>query len=285
MPFVSADGIKTKYEIRGSGPPLLMYAPGGFDARIEQWENFGIYKRIKLLKHLPEKYTCILFDRRENGKSGGRVETITWDHYVRQGVSLLDALEIPKAHVLGGCMGCCPVSKFAVAFPDRTLSIILYWPVGGAKYRINGHARFKQHLNFVKKNGLQSVVDLVRSHNKNFSEDPKGGPWGQPIRNSDIFAKNYTKIQLKEYVNILEKMYKGLLDRDTSPGAEPEDLLKLNIRSLIIPGNDDAHATSAAMYLHECIKGSVYWNVPVDSQTEKSTSNHILDFLENPVAQ
>ena len=262
-----------------------MYAPGGFDARIEQWENLGIYKRIKLLNHLPEKYTCILFDRRENGESGGRVETITWDHYVRQGVDLLDALAIPKAHILGGCMGCCPVSKFAVAFPHRTLSIILYWPVGGAKYRIKGHARFKQHLNFVKQNGLQSVIDLVRSHEKSFSEDPKGGPWGQPIRNSDIFANKYSKIQLKDYVDIIEKMYKGLLDRDTSPGAEPEDLLKLNIRTLIIPGNDDAHATSAAMYLHECIKGSEYWNVPVDCQTEKSSSSNILNFLENPVAQ
>jgi hypothetical protein len=29
------DGIATRYEIVGSGPPLLMYAPGGFNAVVE----------------------------------------------------------------------------------------------------------------------------------------------------------------------------------------------------------------------------------------------------------
>jgi hypothetical protein len=29
---VEIDGIETHYELRGEGPPLLMYAPGGFDA-------------------------------------------------------------------------------------------------------------------------------------------------------------------------------------------------------------------------------------------------------------
>ena len=64
-----------------------------------------------------------------------------------------------------------------------------------------------------------------------------------------IFANKYSKIQLKDYVDIIEKMYKGLLDRDTSPGAEPEDLLKLNIRTLIIPGNDDAMG-AIQLYAH-----------------------------------
>ena len=105
MPFTKADGIETRYEIKGDGPPILMYAPGGFDARIEQWTDLGIYKRIKLLDKLPNSYTCILFDRRENGHSGGRIERITWRHYVRQGAGLLDALGIDKAHIMGGLHG------------------------------------------------------------------------------------------------------------------------------------------------------------------------------------
>ena len=58
----------------GSGPPILMYAPGGFDATVEKWSTLGVYAKIKLLDHLPKAYTCILFDRRECGQSGGRVE-------------------------------------------------------------------------------------------------------------------------------------------------------------------------------------------------------------------
>ena len=29
------DGTTTRYEVMGSGPPLLMYAPGGFDATVD----------------------------------------------------------------------------------------------------------------------------------------------------------------------------------------------------------------------------------------------------------
>ena len=279
MPIAKIDGIDTHYEIMGDGPPILMYSPGGFDARIEQWRDLGIYKRIRLLDHLPKKYKCILFDRRENGQSGGRVEKITWKHFVRQGSGLLDQLGIEKAHVMGGCMGCAPVAAFGVALPHRTLSITHYWPVGGAKYRISSHQRFAQHLSFVQERGLSAVVELVRSHNKNFSGDPRGGPWGQPIRNSEEFAQAYADLDAAEYQIMVTDMYRGLFDRDTAPGAEPEDLMNLDTPTLIIPGNDNFHATSAARYLHECTSGSEYWDVSVDEQTDQNAPERVLTFL------
>ena len=280
MPIVKIDGIDTHYEIMGDGPPILMYSPGGFDARIEQWTDLGVYKRIRLLDHLPKKYKCILFDRRENGQSGGRVEKITWEHFVRQGSGLLDHLGVEKAHVMGGCMGCAPVAALGVAHPNRTLSITHYWPVGGAKYRISSHERFAQHLSFVKKSGLSGVVELVRSHNKNFSGDPRGGPWGQPIRNSQEFAQAYADLDAAEYHTMVTEMYLGLFDRDTAPGAEPEDLMNLDTPTLIIPGNDNFHATSAARYLHECTSGSEYWDVAVDEQTDQNAPERVLTFLD-----
>jgi pimeloyl-ACP methyl ester carboxylesterase len=264
----------------GDGPPLLMYSPGGFDARVEQWSNLGVYKRIRLLDHLPEHFTCILFDRRENGQSGGRVERITWDHYVRQGAGLLDHLGHEKAHIMGGCMGCCPVAAFGVALPHRTLSMVHYWPVGGANYRISGQQRFARHLAFVEENGLQAVVDLVRSHDKNFSGDPRGGPWGQPIRNSTDFAVRYANMEVSHYLLTVTAMVRGLIDRDTAPGAEPEDLMTLNIPSLIVPGADGFHATSAARYLQECLRGSDYWDIATDQQSEDNAPARIIDFLK-----
>ena len=280
MPFAEIDGLQTRYGVMGDGPPLLMFSPGGFDARIEKWSDLGVYKRIRLLDHLPQHFTCILFDRRENGQSEGRVERITWDHFVRQGAGLLDHLGHDKAHLLGGCMGCCPVAAFAAALPHRVLSMVHYWPVGGANYRISGHQRFARHLAFAEENGLQAVVDLVRSHDKNFSGDPRGGPWGQPIRNSDAFAARYAALDLPAYLLTVTAMYRGLIDRDTAPGAEPEDLMRLDIPSLIVPGSDGFHATSAARYLHECLKGSDYWDVPTDAQTEENAPDRVIEFLK-----
>src|SRR5713226_6303970 len=103
------DGLRTRYEVRGDGPPLLLYAPGGFDAIIEKWTTQGVYARVKLLDHLPQKFRCVVFDRRECGQSAGRIELITWAHYARHGKALLEHLGVERAHVMGGCMGCSAV--------------------------------------------------------------------------------------------------------------------------------------------------------------------------------
>jgi len=280
MPTAIIDDISTRYEVLGSGPPILMYAPGGFDATIEKWSGLGVYARIRLLDHLPKRYTCILFDRRECGQSGGRLERLTWMHYVSQGKGLLDHLGIERAHIMGGCMGCAPVAAFGAAYPQMTMSMILYWPVGGAKYRISSHQRFAEHLAFVQQHGLAAVVDLVRKEGKPFGGDPRGGPWASTIKRDAAFAGAYAEQDADAYKLIVAGMARGLFDRDTAPGAEPEDLLRLDIPVLIVPGHDAAHATSAARYLEECLPRADYWDVPVADQTEETAPPRVLTFLE-----
>jgi hypothetical protein len=75
----------------------------------------------------------------------------------------------------------------------------------------------------------------------------------------------------------------ALFDRDTSPGAEPEELMKVPIPACIVPGRDDSHATSAARYLEECLPKSSYWDVPPEAQDEYSVSEHLLAFLRGQV--
>lgn len=280
MATATIDGIETYYETIGDGPPVLMFSPGGFDATLDKWTTLGVYARIKLLEHLPEKYQCIVFDRRETGRSGGRVESLTWDHYVRQGKGLLDHLGVGRAHLLGGCMGCCPVATFAVRHPDVTLSMVLYWPVGGAHFRIRGHQRFATHLDFVDEQGLPGVVELARSTDTGFGKDPRVGPWAPVIRRDPQFAAEYARLKVDEYKKIVATLPRTLMDRDTAPGAEPEELMELSSPALIVPGKDIAHATSAARYLEECLQASEYWDVLPDEQTEANTPARIIDFLD-----
>jgi len=276
------DGITTRYEILGSGPALLMFSPGGFDATLDKWRTQSIYARIKLLDHLPQKYSCIVFDRRETGASGGRVERITWAHYAAQGKGLLDHLQIEQAHIIGACMGCGPAVAFAVANPGFTRSMVLYWPVGGAKYRINGHRRFAAHLTYVEQHGLPGVVSLVTAegNHTSFGEDPRQGPWAAVIRRDPAFAEAYARLDVSNYTLVVGGMGRTLIDRDTAPGAEPEDLLRLNIPALVIPGRDGSHAISAARYLEECLPGAEYWDAPVDAQTEETVAPRLLQFLD-----
>ena len=280
MPFALIDGINTRYDIVGEGPPLLMFSPGGFDATLEKWSTLGVYAKFRPLEHLSTKYRCIVFDRRECGQSGGRVERITWADYVRQGKGLLDHLGIEKAHLMGGCMGCCPVMAFGVTHPQATLSMILYWPVGGAKYRINGQKRFDEHLAFVRQEGLSAVAALVEKDGKPFGGDPRGGPWASVLKHDRDFTSAYIKQDTAAYTDIVANVAKALLDRDTAPGAEPQDLMRLNIPTLVVPGKDASHATSAARYLEECIPGAEYWDVPPADQTEANVPQRLLEFLD-----
>jgi len=273
------DGLRTRYEVVGEGPPILMYAPGGFDATIEKWSTQSVYARIKLLDHLPARFTCIAFDRRECGQSGGRVEPVTWAHFVEQGKGLLDHLGIRKAHLIGGCMGCSCAIAFAAIHPDVVSSMILWWPVGGAKYRIKGQQRFFDHLEFVGKQGLQGVVDLVGAEGKPFNSEPRGGPWASVIKRDPGFARAYASQDVEKYKAIVTDMAIALLDRDTSPGAEPEQMMEMDIPALVIPGHDDSHATSAARYLEECLPKSQYWDVPTEAQTEAASAPRLLEFL------
>jgi pimeloyl-ACP methyl ester carboxylesterase len=273
------DGIATRYEVAGSGPPLLMYAPGGFNAVVESWSALGIYAKTRIVDHLTTNFTCIMFDRRECGQSGGRVEAVTWAHYVAQGKGLLDHLGIKRAHIMGGCMGCPPVAAFAVAHPGMVSSMILYWPVGGAKYRISSHQRFAEHLRFVASNGLDGVVALVTKDGKPFGADPRGGPWASVIKRDNVFAAAFAAQDPERYKQTCDGMCRALFDRDTAPGAEPEALLRLDIPALVVPGHDASHATSAARYLEECLPRSEYWDVAVEQQTEDNVPERVIDFI------
>jgi pimeloyl-ACP methyl ester carboxylesterase len=283
MPIVTLDGIETRYELRGSGAPLLMFSPGGFDATVEKWTALGVYAKTRMLAALAERFTCIVFDRRETGASGGRVERIGWAHYVAQGRALLDHLGIDKAHLMGGCMGCAPVAGFAVAHPERVRRMVLYWPVGGAKYRINGQLRFAQHLAFVQQEGLAAVAALARSGLKSFGEDPRGGPWVSVLRRESAqtasFTAAYVAQDVERYKTLVAGMARTLLDRDTAPGAEPEDLLRLDTPAFIVPGRDASHATSAARYLEECLPNAAYWDIAPAEQTHDNVPQRLVQFL------
>jgi pimeloyl-ACP methyl ester carboxylesterase len=281
MPRAVIGGIATHYEVAGSGPPLLMFSPGGFNATLDNWTSFSLYQRLRLLDHLTKSYTCITFDRRESGASGGRVERITWEDYAAQGKGLLHHLGIGRAHLMGGCVGCSAVAMFAVRYPAATASMVLYSPAGGPRYRIRQHARFAQHLAFVSERGLAEVTALAATSGASFTQDPRVGPWASVIRTDPGFAGRYQRMEPSWYTTLVAGMARLLFDRDTVPGPEPEDLMGLDVPALVVPGQDASHATSAARYLEECLPHAEYWDVPVASQTEQTAPARVLEFLDS----
>ncbi len=52
--------------------------------------------------------------------------------------------------------------------------MVLYSPAGGVKYRMKQHARFADHLTYVRENGVDGVAKLALTTDATFSED---GRW------------------------------------------------------------------------------------------------------------
>jgi pimeloyl-ACP methyl ester carboxylesterase len=135
MSTATIDGLEVRYQVFGSGAPLLLFAPGGFDATIEKWRAASAWTGIDALDALASQFQLIVYDRRESGQSGGRVEHLSWRTYARQAKALLDQLRIESALVLGGCMGCSVALAFAVDYPEATRALLLHWPVGGFRWK------------------------------------------------------------------------------------------------------------------------------------------------------
>jgi pimeloyl-ACP methyl ester carboxylesterase len=277
MPIATVDGIDTYYETHGSGSPILMCAPGGFDATIDKWRVASAWTGMDAIEALAAEHTVIVYDRRECGRSGGRLERLGWERYTRHGKALLDHLKIESAWIMGGCMGCSVALAFGLDYPAATRGLILHWPVGGYRWKANSRERFRRHYSFAKENGLRGIVERARG-GKSFWMDPEGGPWATLVTRDAAFADRFAAQDLERYLAIILVSGRSLFDRDTAPGAEPEEVIGVKAPALIIPGDDPSHATSGAHYLRELLPKSEFWNVMPPDQTTQIVCERILDF-------
>ncbi len=156
--------------------------------------------------------------------------------------------------------------------------------MGGATDRVKGERGFVEQLALAGEHGRAEVVSLVNRDGKPFGADPRGGPWASVIKSDPAFAAEYARLNLDAYESTVIAMRDRLLDRDTAPGAQPEDLLGLQIPALVVPGRDESHATSAARYLEECLPKSEYWDVPPEAQTAQNAPERVMKFLESATA-
>src|SRR5258705_1986243 len=141
MPTATIDHLEVSYVTRGSGPALLMLAPGGFDATMEKWSTAGVWKGMLPLDSLSREFTVVAYDRRESGASGGRVERLSWQLFAEQAKHVLDHLGIRKAFVLGGCLGRSVAEAVAARLPPAPQRLKLHRALGRQRREPDGRRR------------------------------------------------------------------------------------------------------------------------------------------------
>jgi pimeloyl-ACP methyl ester carboxylesterase len=280
MPFATINGIRIHYIVQGKGPHLLMFAPGGWRSVISRWTAAGgkeAFGQMDGLATLSRHFTCIAYDRRECGRSGGRVEPLDWDLYVQEARALLDLAGAKQAYVLGSCMGASLALAFAVRHPSACAGLLLHWPVGGYLWMKKGHEFFRRHSEFVRSKGLAAVVERA-PRGENFWLDPEIGPWGLPAAIDPEFAGELIEQDVDRYLDICAKSRDAIFNDTMPSGASGEELMRIEIPALILPGADSRHTVSASWTLKELMPRSELWGVLPPHQTGENTLEQILRF-------
>jgi hypothetical protein len=149
--------------------------------------------------------------------------------------------------------------------------------VGGYRWKATNRQKFAAHANFVRSNELSAVVERAKK-SKGFREDSESGPWAKCIAHDDGFAEIFQSQDRERYLGIVETTGQTLFDRDTAPGATPEEVMGIKAPAFIIPGDDPSHGTSAAHYLRELLPDAKFWHVMPPEQHTEQVCNLIVEF-------
>src|SRR3972149_4476781 len=151
---------------------------------------------------------------------------------------------------------------------------------GASGGKANSREKFPRHAALVRERGLAALVERAREKGS-FWQDPESGPWAPCIARDASFAEAFASQDQQRYLGIVEASGRVLFDRDTVPGAEPEEIMGIKAPALIVPGDDLSHATSAAHYLRECLPNAEFWNVMPPEQRTERVCDRILEFCRN----
>ena len=117
MPTLATDdGVGLYYEETGSGTPVVFVHEFAGDHR--SWEP--------QVRHFSRRYRCITYNARGYPPSDvpGDVERYSQDRARDDVRCVLDALGIPRAHVVGLSMGAFATLHFGMAYPDRASALV-----------------------------------------------------------------------------------------------------------------------------------------------------------------
>lgn len=115
MPIAKVNNIDCYYETHGKGKPLVLIAGLGSDS--QSWQP--------VLAHLAEKFKLVVFDNRGIGRTRCLDDNFDIGVMAKDTVSLMDALGIESANILGHSMGGCIAQEIAITYPGRVDRLIL----------------------------------------------------------------------------------------------------------------------------------------------------------------
>lgn len=116
MPTVGAGDVEMYYEERGSGDPIVWIPGTGLAGSM--WHAHQVSR-------FSTRYRCVTLDLRGSGRTTGGALPPSVADLALDVAALLDALDLPAAHVVGLSLGSAVAQELALLRPDRVRSLVL----------------------------------------------------------------------------------------------------------------------------------------------------------------
>jgi pimeloyl-ACP methyl ester carboxylesterase/DNA-binding winged helix-turn-helix (wHTH) protein len=141
----TSDGVRIAYALAGRGPPLVKTANWlnhlEYDWQSPIWSH--------LLHVLASEHRLIRYDARGNGLSDWELDDISFDAFVRDLESVIEATGVERFPLFGISQGCAVSIAYAVRHPERVSRLILYGGFARGRRRRGSQEAIEQSEAFI----------------------------------------------------------------------------------------------------------------------------------------
>jgi pimeloyl-ACP methyl ester carboxylesterase len=222
MPHFDADGVSAYYDVTGSGEPVV-FLHGGFCS-------------AEVMRELSEQltgYAVYAPERVGHGRTPDRPGAYHYDDGVIATRALLEAVDIPSAHIVGFSDGADIGMLLALAHPENVLSLV----------HISGN--------------LRPGLDVYRPEDEHAA--------AMPADQLERVSQEYAQLSPDgaDYADTVGAKIGTMWESE--PNIDPASLSALSMPVLVMAGDRDIIAPDHTRLIHESIPNSQLAIVPASS--------------------
>jgi pimeloyl-ACP methyl ester carboxylesterase len=241
MPYaVTSDEVKLYYEEVGQDTPILFVHEFAGDHR--SWEP--------QLREFGRRYRCITYAARGYRPSDVPSDpaAYTYMHVMRDAVTVLDHLQIDRAHLIGLSMGGYTALQVALNHPGRVRSLVLAGTGSGSErwYTEDFHKRSRDLAAQFEKEGSAAVAQTYGRGASRITfeiKDPRGfAEFSRQLAEHDAQGSSH--------------MSRGFQGARPSLYDFEADIRKLEMPALIIVGDEDERCIEPGFFLKDTLIAS-----------------------------
>ena len=241
MPHLTTDdGVRLFYEEAGSGYPVVFVHEFAGDYRSYETQ----------MRYFSRRYRCIAFNARGYPPSDVPAD---FERYSQERArddirAVLDALSIPKAHVVGISMGGFATLHFGFAYPGRGSALV----VAGCGYGAQPDKRQQFHDETAR-----TAAQIAEKGMQEVAKSYGAGPTRVQLANKDPRGYAEFMAQLAEHsTEGSANTMRGVQARRPSLYELTERMKALDVPTLIATGDEDDPCLDPALLMKRLIKSA-----------------------------